>query len=107
MQNYKLIKNKARNPACMTRALLPRNCSGQTGETITWLVATLIVVGILIIFIYASVLLSNLKTVGIGDLNTDLEKESIVLNEKTFLAEQINGNNKEMINSILKQENSR
>lgn len=78
---------------------------GQVGETITWLVATLIIVGILIIFIFFSVLMSKSKVIAIGDVKTDLTKESKSLDMKTFLAHQLaNNKNKEIIDNILKQD---
>jgi hypothetical protein len=82
------------------------NKKGQTGETVAWLIATLVIVGILILFIYASVLMANVKGVSIGNLQTDLEKESQVLTEKTALSNIIlNNKNKETIDNILKNEN--
>jgi hypothetical protein len=79
---------------------------GQTGETVAWIIATIVIVGILIIFIYASVLMSNTKGVSIGNLQTDLEKESKVLTEKTAISNVIlNNKNKETIDNILKNEN--
>jgi hypothetical protein len=82
------------------------NKKAQTGETIAWLIATLVIVGILILFIYASVLMSNVKGVNIGNLQTDSTKESAVLTEKTTLSNvMMNNKNKETIDNILKNEN--
>lgn len=79
---------------------------GQTGETVSWLIATLVIVGILILFIYASVLMANVKGVSIGNLQTDLAKESSVLTEKTALSNIIMSNkNKDTIDKILNDEN--
>ena len=79
---------------------------GQIGETVSWLIATLIIVGILILFIYASVLMANVKGVSIGNLQTDLSKESLVLTEKTNLSNVImNNKNKDTIDNILQNEN--
>ncbi len=72
----------------------------QIGETVSWLVATLVIVGILILFIYISVLISKAKTIGIGDLQTDMSKESN-LQVKTNLAFSIESKNKNEINEIL------
>ena len=79
------------------------NSKGQTGETISWVIATLVIVGILILFVYLSVLMSKTKIVNIGTLQTDLEKDSKILSGKTTLAEMLNDKNKEMINEILKE----
>ena len=90
MQRYNLINHK----------------KGQTGETVTWLVATLVIIGILILFIYVSVLMSDVKGVSLGNLQTDLGKESQVLTEKTSISNVImNNKNKETIDNILKNEN--
>jgi len=79
---------------------------GQTGETVAWLIATLVIIGILILFIYVSVLMANVKGVSIGNLQTDLAKESQVLAEKTNLSNVIMTNkNKDTIDNILKNEN--
>jgi hypothetical protein len=78
------------------------NKKGQIGETVSWLVATLVIVGILIIFIFISVLMSKAKTIAIGDLQTDINKESS-LQVKTNLAFNIENKNKNDINEILKQ----
>jgi len=79
---------------------------GQTGETVSWIIATLVIIGILILFIYASVLMANVKGVSIGNLQTDLSKESLVLTEKTNLSNVVlNNKNKDTIDNILKNEN--
>jgi uncharacterized membrane protein YobD (UPF0266 family) len=79
---------------------------GQIGETVSWLIATLVIIGILILFIWASVLMANVKGVGIGNLQTDLAKESLVLTEKTALSNVIMDNkNKDTIDNILQNEN--
>jgi hypothetical protein len=74
----------------------------QTGETISWVVATLVIIGILVLFIYISTLMAKVKTVTIADLNSDISKKSLVLSEKTALAYQLSGNtNKEAIDKII------
>ncbi len=76
----------------------------QIGETITWIIATLIIIGTLVVFIFFSVLMSKVKNIAIGDIKTDLTKESVSLNVKTSLAHQIaNNKNKEIIDNILKE----
>jgi hypothetical protein len=79
---------------------------GQAAETVSWLIATLVIVGILILFIYASVLMANVKGVSIGNLQTDLAKQSLVLTEKTNISNVIMSNkNKDTIDNILINEN--
>lgn len=85
--------------------MLRYNKKAQTAETISWIVATLVIIGILLIFIYISVLMSKVKVVGIGDVKTDLGEGSAILNIKTSLANQLtNGKNKDVIDNILKQD---
>jgi len=75
----------------------------QVGETVSWVIATLIIVGILIIFLFVSVLMSKAKFVRIGNVETDL-KESNLLKEKTSFAYQLtNYKNKDIIENILKE----
>ncbi len=88
----------------MLKYNLKNNRSGQTGETISWIVATLVIIGILLIFIWISVLMSKSKVVNIGGVKTDLSKESQILSMKTFLAYKITGDrNKEIIDNILEE----
>lgn len=76
----------------------------QIGETISWVVATIIIIGILIISIYISTLMAKVKNIEIGDLKTDLEKESIVLSMKNSLSYNLSSDkNKEIINNALKE----
>ena len=81
--------------------MLKFNKRAQTGETISWVIATLVIIGTLILFIYVSSLMAKVKTVSIVDLRTDLSEKSIVLAEKTTLAYQISKNNKEVIEKII------
>jgi hypothetical protein len=69
---------------------------GQTGETITWLIATLIIVGMLICFFYAANLLSKTKTISISSF--DEENSGEWANKKVAFANSIIPNkNKEII----------
>jgi hypothetical protein len=77
---------------------------GQTGETITWVIATLVIIGILILFIYISTVMGKAKTITGGEANAELPAKSLVLSEKTSLAHQIAENkHKEVIDSIIKE----
>jgi hypothetical protein len=76
----------------------------QTGETISWVVATLVIIGILILFVYISSTLAKAKTVNFGDLKSDLSGKYLVLTEKTAIAYQLSGNeNKGVIDKIILQ----
>ncbi len=79
---------------------------GQVGETISWIVATVVIVGILIFFIYISILISKTKAIGLLNLQSDIAEKPEVLMQKTSFSHQIAGNrNKEIIDNILKEEN--
>jgi hypothetical protein len=43
--------------------IMKKNKKAQIGETLTWIVATLIILGVLLIFIYASLALAKAKSV--------------------------------------------
>jgi hypothetical protein len=81
-----------------------KNSKGQTGETITWVIATIVIIGILLLFIYASTLMGKAKNIVGGEVNAGLPKTSLVLSEKTALAHQITQNkDKGVIDSIIKE----
>ncbi len=82
-----------------------KNKRGQVGETISWIIATLVIIGIIILFLYISSLMGQLKTIGIGDLSSDYAKFN-PLTQKTVLAEQLNSQNKNLIENILNQSNN-
>ena len=82
------------------------NKHAQVGETVTWIVATLIIIGILMIFIYVSVLISKVKVVSVSSINVDSESTIDLLSQKTFFAYNLTNNkDKVLIDNILKQQN--
>jgi hypothetical protein len=83
-----------------------KNKKGQIGDLVVWIPATLIIIGVIILFVYISLAMSLVKAVHVGDVQTDLgNASSIRLNVKTSIAEQLNAQNKETIDYILKQQN--
>ncbi len=79
-----------------------RNKKGQIGETISWVIATLVIIGILIIFVYISVLMSKVKQLEDTELTSDSGEKIELLTEKTSFAHQLAGDrNKEFIDNIL------
>ena len=81
-----------------------RGRRGQTGETLTWIVATLVVIVVLLLTIYVALVLSKTKGLGIGDLKTDNEESFLEM--KTSLAHKAAGNdNKNAIDDFLEDEN--
>lgn len=80
---------------------------GQVGETISWVIATVVIIGILILFIYISILISKTKAIGLLNLQSDVAEKPEVLMQKTSFSHQLAGNlNKEIIDNILNEENS-
>lgn len=78
------------------------NKRAQVGESITWIVATIILIVILIIFIYASVALSKAKSI-----KTNIKADSVDsvdwINSKTQMAYSISANNKNKIEGWISQ----
>lgn len=76
---------------------------GQVGETVTWLIATLVIIGIMMLFIYVSYLMAQVKNIGVGNIEIGAEKSLDTISQKTTFAEQITENkNKPTIDNILK-----
>jgi ABC-type Fe3+ transport system permease subunit len=97
-----------------TRGFLERTYNGrkekmgkkaQVGETITWLVATIIIIVVLLIFVYASVVLSKTKALK-KDIKIDSQDSSFNwIFAKTEIAYSINNQNKNKIEGWIAQEN--
>jgi len=79
-----------------------KNKRGQVGESITWVVATIIVIVLLLIFIYASILLSKTKSLKL-DVKANSEDSFDWINSKTQIAYSINDNNKNKIEGWISQ----
>ena len=63
------------------------NKKAQISEIMTWVVETIVILSILIVFIYASSLLAQkTKTIKAQDLRIDSEKEVNLLDTKTLIA---------------------
>jgi len=104
MLNYKKTRDPAWFPRMPVGSLLPRSRSGQIGETVTWIIATLVIIGILIIFLVVSSFMSKIKAIHVADVETDM-KESNLVKEKTSFAYQLtNYKNKDIIENILKKD---
>ncbi|MCX6747046.1 MAG: hypothetical protein NTU63_02830 [Candidatus Pacearchaeota archaeon] len=87
----KILQNKSKKAA--------------VGATMSWIIATLVIIGILLIFIYVSILLSKTKAINIGNLKTD-SKEYNTLELKTLFAHQLaNNKNKGLIDDAIKEQN--
>lgn len=74
------------------------NKKAEIGETITWLVATVIIIVVLIIFVYASNVLGTFQTITVSSGEVSVTYNSN-LQTKTNLAFDKNPANKEKINN--------
>jgi hypothetical protein len=82
-----------------------KNNKAQVGESVTWIVATVILIIILIVFIYASIILSESKNLK-SKKNSDSGEYLDWINVKTEMAYSINDQNKDKIRVwILKEKN--
>ena len=67
-----MLNNKSqRNQKFFSNASFTSNLKAQVGTTITWMVATLVIVVVLLISIYVSSLLSKTKDFSSGDFDTE------------------------------------
>jgi hypothetical protein len=79
----------------------------QVGESVTWIIATLIIIGVITIFIYISFLMAQTKNIDIANLQSGAIKNLDTVSQKTNFANQLENNkNKEIIDNLLKNENS-
>lgn len=63
------------------------NKKAQLSDVMTWIIATIAIIAILIIFVYASTILAQkTKVIKIKSLTLDLDKEVDLLETKTSLA---------------------
>ncbi len=81
-----------------------KNRKAQVGESITWVVATIILIIVLIIFIYASIALAKTKSLKLN-VKEDSEDSADWINSKTQIAYSINSNNKNKIEEWISQNN--
>jgi hypothetical protein len=63
-----------------------KNKKAQIGETMTWIVATIIIIVVLSIFIYTSDLLSKTKNLTLADSKISLDKDKDIIKIKSSFA---------------------
>jgi hypothetical protein len=79
------------------RKILKCNKRAQIGETITWVVATLIIVAILVIFVVISIALGKTKNLA-SNRNVNVGESSLdLIKTKTEIAYTLNSQNKNKI----------
>jgi len=82
------------------------NKRAQVGEIVTWIVATLIIIVVLITFIYASsILAQKTKIVKVKNLKIDFEEEADWLETKTSLAYSLTSEENKQIIDIWRENN--
>jgi len=84
--------------------LKKRGKRAQVGETMTWILATIVLVVLLLTFIYATSILADFKkVVNYKAQEVEIKSISDLIVTKTSLAYLINDNNKNKINGWIKE----
>jgi hypothetical protein len=78
------------------------NKRGQVGETITWVIATLLLIAILLLFIYASIAMAKTKYLNL-DIKLSSGNSVDWINSKTQMAYSISSVNKNKIQVWISQ----
>jgi len=73
--------------------MLNNNKRAQVGESITWVVATIILIVVLIIFVYVASALAKVKEIKLTS-SEDLDNSANWIDSKNQIAYSINSNNK-------------
>jgi biopolymer transport protein ExbD len=82
---------------------MANNKRGQVGESITWVIATIILIVLLIIFIYASIVLSEFKSLKVNPKKISTGSVDWI-DSKTQIAYSISSSNKNKIQAWISQE---
>ena len=86
--------------------MLNKDKYAQISSTLTWIIATIIIIVLLVVFIYASALLAKTKVINkLPDLKTHAEKEIDWIALKTSIAYLNKCDNKDKINEWIGKEN--
>lgn len=81
-----MLNKRQKNQRFVSYTFLEKNRKAQVGEIVTWIVATLIIIVVLITFIYASsILAQKTKIIKVKNLKIGLEEEADWLETKTSL----------------------
>ncbi len=104
--SMRIIPRNRSTPDPASMRIIPRNRSAQVGETVTWIVATIIIVVILVVFIFISSKIAVLKNLGSNINSLSLGADSETYNwvaMKTSFAYLINSENKNIIDKWIKE----
>ena len=99
-----MLKGEGYKKFISKNSFFPKNRKAQIGETMTWVIATIAIIVILILANYASFAYSQTKDLGGGRLK--IERGDDLLEMKTSLAHTLtNDKNKNAIDEWLEREN--
>ena len=74
----------------------------QVGETVTWIVATIVLIAILLIFIFASSILAKSKSLKVN-FKANSEEDASWIDSKTQMAYSLNNANRNKIVTWISQ----
>ncbi len=75
----------------------------QVGETVTWIIATIVLIVILLVFIFASSTLAKFKSFKVN-LKANSEEDASWIDSKTQIAYSLNNANRNKIVAWISQE---
>jgi hypothetical protein len=102
----KRFPNKKMPKAFPNQRMAKYNRRGQVADTMTWIVATIIIVLVLILFVYASSILAKTKGIErfVKGLFSEDDEEVDWIKVKTDLAYEIEDKNKALIEKWIEDE---
>ena len=101
-----MLNKRQKNQRFVSYTFLEKKRKAQVSEIMTWVVATIIILSILLIFVYASSLLAQkTKTIKANDLKIDIGKEVDLLETKNLIAFDLASENEEKIIKNWEEEN--
>ena len=82
------------------------NKTAQIGETVTWVIASIIIIATLIVFVYLSSILATTNFLSLSNLKISNEEKSDQIDIKISIAHKLaNDKNKKIIDEWIKNEN--
>ena len=85
-----MLNKRKKNQRFISYTFLEKNRKAQVSDIMTWVVATIIILSILLLFVYASSLLAQkTKTIKANDLKIDIGKEVDLLEAKNLIASDL------------------
>ena len=101
-----MLNKRQKNQRFISYTFLEKNRKAQVSDIMTWVVATIIILSILLLFVYASSLLAQkTKIIKAKDLKIDIGKEVDLLETKNWIAFDLASENEEKIIKNWEEEN--